>query len=134
MVLPELNSWGFRLLGGRAGKLALRPLWDKNPAVLWIIKGFSGPSGEGSGNSWVPGCQWTFYPGSAGNPGHAHVGPIQETQTRRTKREEIACSCSQLSSLFLAPPSGKSSQKSWWPRSPGNAICKVPSPAPADHG
>lgn len=38
---------GFSLLGGSAGKLALRPPWEKNPAALWIIKGFPGPSGKG---------------------------------------------------------------------------------------
>lgn len=67
-MFPELKSWGFRLLGGNSGKLGLRPLWEKNPAALWIIKGFSGPSGEGSGGGWVPGCQWSSHPTAAGNP------------------------------------------------------------------
>lgn len=123
MVLPELNSWGFRLLGGRAGKLALRPLWDKNPAVLWIIKGFSGPSGEGSGDSWVPGCQWTSYPGSAGNPGACTRGA--NSRNTDTQSEEGG---NRLLSTLQPLSSTSQGQKS------RKCNLQVPGPAPADHG
>lgn len=73
MVFSELQSWEFRLLGESLGNLALRSLREKNPAEVWILKGFSCPSGEGSLGGWFSERQWSCQPAAAGNQGARKV-------------------------------------------------------------